>query len=254
MKLVFIGSGSAFTVGTNNYNSNILLRDESTGANLLIDCGSDARHALYDLGFTYKDITDVYISHLHADHVGGLEWLALTTFFDPSCNKPNLYANKIIIQEMWKHALSAGMSTLQGVNASLKSFFNVHEVEKNESFIWNRVEFQTVQTVHVVAGFMFMPSYGLIFKINNTKIFITTDTQFAPHQLNDFYKSVDIIFQDCETSPHPSTVHAHFNELIILDESIKKKMWLYHYNPGPLPDAKKHGFLGFVKRKQTFEF
>jgi len=31
-------------------------------------------------------------------------------------------------------------------------------------------------------------------------------------------------------------VHAHYDELLTLP---KKKMWLYHYGPGPLPDAKK---------------
>ncbi|MEM7589467.1 MAG: ribonuclease Z, partial [Myxococcota bacterium] len=28
----------------------------------------------------------------------------------------------------------------------------------------------------------------------------------------------------------------------------------YHYNSGKLPDAKKDGFLGFVKRGQVFDF
>lgn len=253
MKLIFIGTGSAFTVG-GNYNSNMLLVDEKNNNKLLIDCGSDARHALFDLGYTYKDIKDVYISHLHADHAGGLEWLALTNKFDPTTKKPNLYIHSNVLKQLWDHSLSGGMRTLQGVIAELKDFFVVHEILENTSFMWNNYTFQLVQMVHVVSGFEFMPSYGLIFTINNTKIFITTDTQFAPFQLRDFYKSVDIIFQDCETILTPSGVHANFKELITLDESIKKKMWLYHYNAGQLPDAKKLGFRGFVERKQVFQF
>jgi hypothetical protein len=31
-------------------------------------------------------------------------------------------------------------------------------------------------------------------------------------------------------------------------------MWLYHYQDGPLPDAKADGFAGFVNQGQTFEF
>ena len=45
-----------------------------------------------------------------------------------------------------------------------------------------------------------------------------------------------------------------FSELDTLPAEIKKKMWLYHYQPGHLPDAKEHGFQGFVKKGQVFEY
>ena len=47
------------------------------GNKLLIDCGSDIRFSLYAAGFSHLDITDIYISHLHADHAGGLEYIGL---------------------------------------------------------------------------------------------------------------------------------------------------------------------------------
>lgn len=254
MKLIFIGSGSAFTVAQGNFNSNMLLIDPNSNRKLLIDCGSDARHALNDLGFSYRDITDAYISHLHADHAGGLEWLALTTKFDTRCKKVNLFANKVIMKDLWNKTLSGGMSTLQGTKPGLSNFFQVHEVEPNGTFTWQGIQFQTVQMVHVVNGFMLMPSFGLIFKANNTRVFITTDTQFAPIQLKDYYDQVDLIFQDCETASSRSGVHAHFDDLSLLDPATKAKMWLYHYNPGALPNAVERGFCGFVNRGQTFDF
>ena len=63
-KLIFLGSGSAFTVGANNFQSNILLVTEQNHK-LLIDCGTDIRLSLYAAGLSYLDITDIYISHLH---------------------------------------------------------------------------------------------------------------------------------------------------------------------------------------------
>ena len=99
-----------------------------------------------------------------------------------------------------------------------------------------------------------MPSFGLIFQINDTKIFITTDTQFTPQQLRDLYLEADIIFHDCETTEYASGVHANYQDLINLEPEIKSKMWLYHFNTIELPDAKKEGFCGFIKRGQTFEF
>lgn len=249
MKLTFIGSGSAFTVGAGNYHSNMLLENEKHS--LLIDCGSDARLALHELGLTYKDIHDVYVSHLHADHVGGLEWLALSTYFDKTCSKPTLFINENLVQDLWHKVLEGGLSS---IGNNLSAFFNLKSIAKNEDFRWNNLEMRLFQTVHVLSGFALLPSYGLIFTANHCKVVITTDTQFSPHQIRDIYQLADIIFQDCETTAIKSGVHAHYEELVQLDPSIKGKMWLYHYNPGPLPDAKKDGFRGFVKRGQCFDF
>jgi ribonuclease BN (tRNA processing enzyme) len=48
MKLTFIGVSSAFAVGKNIFQSNMLL-ESTDGRRLLIDCGSDARHALHPI-------------------------------------------------------------------------------------------------------------------------------------------------------------------------------------------------------------
>ncbi|MEC4984711.1 MAG: ribonuclease Z, partial [Oscillatoria sp. PMC 1076.18] len=62
MKLVFLGSGSAFTIGGDNFQSNIIIESENE-KKLLVDCGSDLRFSLDALGLSYLDITDIYISH-----------------------------------------------------------------------------------------------------------------------------------------------------------------------------------------------
>ena len=68
MELRFAGVGSAFT--TKEYwQSNMIVSHD--GKNLLIDCGGDIRFSLAELNMSYKDIDAVYISHLHADHIGG---------------------------------------------------------------------------------------------------------------------------------------------------------------------------------------
>lgn len=253
MRLTFIGSGSAFTVGGNNYHSNMLLENDK-GKKLLIDCGSDARLALKELGLSYRDIEDVYISHLHSDHCGGLEWLAFSKKFDPECNKPNLYICERLIKPLWTTSLAGGLSSLQTEIATLSSYFHVHPIKENKTFIWNELELRILQTIHVISGFKIVPSFGLLFTVNNLNIFLTTDMAFCPVQMKSFYEISDIIFHDCETSPRKSTVHAHYEELLTLPEQIRKKIWLYHYQPGTLPDAVKDGFRGFVTKGQCFDF
>lgn len=251
MKLIFLGSGSAFTVGHDNYQSNMIFESDR-GRKLLIDCGSDIRFSLNAVGLCHLDITDIYISHLHADHVGGLEYIGFTTKFDPRCNKPNLYASKELAHDLWYRTLSGGMRSIEGELASIDTFFEVHPICKGDSFIWEGVEFKLIRVIHVDNGYFMMPSYGLYFEVDGVKVLLSTDTQFKKN-LNDLYKQADIIFHDCETSFFPSGIHAHYNELMTLPAHIRSKIWLYHYEPGTLPDAEKDGFRGFVKRGQTFE-
>ena len=252
-KLTFLGSGNAFTVGTDNYQSNMILENDK-GKLLLIDCGSDIRWSLYDQNLTYKNIDFVYISHLHADHVGGLEWLAFCRKFNPeTTQKPVLYISQNIVNSLWNHVLSGGLLSLQGEIAELSSYFKVKPIPENSFFEWSDIKMELVQTIHTFSGSYLVPCYGLFFFVNNVNVLITADTRLSPH-LHEFYKKADIIFHDCETSDYKSGVHAHYIELITLDISIKNKMWLYHYESGKLPNAKRDGFRGFVKKGQCFDF
>lgn len=252
MKLLFLGSGSAFTLG-DNYQASMLLKHDN-GQNFLIDCGSDSRWSLNEQKLTYKDIHNIYVSHLHSDHVGGLEWLALVTKFDPACDKPNLYISDTMVGDLWNHVLSGGLRSIENVEANLETFFTIHPIKDNGSFIWQGIEMKLVKTIHYKSGSTVMPTYGLFFTVNGCKIYISADSQFTPDLLAEYYNEADIIFHDCETSPTPTHVHANYKDLITLPEKIKKKMWLYHYNPGPLPKAIEDGFKGFVKKGQSFNF
>ena len=252
-QLLFLGSGSAFTMEADNFHSNMFLISDS-GNKLLIDCGSDIRFSLFSAGFSHLDITDIYISHLHADHVGGLEFVGLTQKFDRRCKRPNLYLSKELASDLWHNTLSGGMRNVQGDVNDLETFFAVHKIEKNGYFFWEKIKFNLIRVIHIDNGYYLMPSYGLFFEVDEVKVFLTTDTQLRLDLLEDIYNQADIIFQDCETSSYPSNVHAHYQELVNLPEEIKNKMWLYGYQPGKLPDARKDGFLGFVKRGQTFDF
>ena len=72
---------------------------------MLIDCGSDIKHSLFEQGLSHTDIDAVYISHLHADHVGGLEWLGFSKLFNDK-KKPKLYISPKLQTELWNNVLS----------------------------------------------------------------------------------------------------------------------------------------------------
>ncbi len=255
MKLVFVGTGSAFTVG-GNYNSNMYFESEN-GKKLLIDCGADVRHALYDLGLDHNAFEAVYISHLHADHIGGMEWLAFKTMFDlKNPHRVDLYFADSMEAPLW-NILAGGLCSLDDVEAELSTYFKLHLVHPDGKFVWQNTEFHLFQTIHQISNKKLFPSFGLEAKIDGYHVILSTDTRFPIHEserLLKLYEPADIIFHDCETNTRKSNVHAHYTELLTLDASIRKKMWLYHYNPGELPDACKDGFRGFIKRGQCFDF
>lgn len=253
MKLQFLGTGAAFTPMSENFQSNMILHADN-GMHLLIDCGSDARHAMAALGYTHRDVDGVYISHFHADHAGGLEWLAFSRHFEGHSIKPKLYVHPDLVTRLWNNVLSGGLQSIEGASpAQLSDFYDLIPMTDTSFFTWEGVVFELVQTIHAFNGTELLPSYGVFFKAGNTHVFITTDTQFKPGRYKEFFEKADIIFHDCDTALIPNPVHSHFLELATLPDAIKSKMWLYHYCSATQFDAIQHGFRGFVVKGQEFD-
>lgn len=252
MKLLFLGVGSGIGLDFEKFQSNMLLITD-TGKKLLIDCGTDIRFSLTKAHYRPKEIDAVFISHLHADHIGGIEWFAFQRKFACVHDVPKLIIHEHLVAPLWDSSLSGGLKTLQDKEASLSDYFEVHEVKDNKSFDWEGLTLHLIQTIHIYSNQKLMPSYGLMIHSKGKSFFITTDTRFTPNEFQQYYQNATLIFHDCETLENPSGVHAHFNELKTLDPAIKAKMWLYHYNDGNLPDAQANGFAGFVRCGQEFD-
>lgn len=250
VRIEFLGSGSAFTLD-DNYNSNILLT-ASSGRKLLVDAGVDLRHSLRARGLSYLDIDDIYISHLHSDHIGGLEYLGLSGRFDPRCQRPRLFIVEQLLEPLWT-CLRGGMGYVAAGESSLADYFVAQPCQ--DQFEWEGVTFQIVALPHVrTETEVIMYSYGLRFRIGDEQVFLTTDTRFELDYLQPHYDAATQVFHDCETSSFKSPVHTHFDDLVGLPAELRAKMWLYHFQPGPLPDAVAAGFRGFVNCGQVFEF
>jgi ribonuclease BN (tRNA processing enzyme) len=288
MLIITLGCGNAFS--TKNFNQQFLLIENNR--KMLIDCGWSTPLALKNAGITVKDIDDVYISHAHADHAGGLEYLAFMRYDwinrpkKASYNDtyaPTLYGNSTFIKELWKHTLSGGLDSMEGFNATIETFFKVPEI--TNSFDWEGWNFKLVQQVHIMAGESIAATYGLLVsKEGHKTIYFTTDSQHcSPNQMTIFYKMADIIIQDCECTGIDTTnkqfkfksgVHANYAELAgwnsanapKLSSDIKSKMLLSHYQDfvsegidgfGNKVDwnqlSKDDGFSGFIHVGQQIE-
>jgi ribonuclease BN (tRNA processing enzyme) len=299
MKLKVIGCGSALDTGDKLGNQSFILEDQNW--RLLIDCGRSTPEMLKRANIDPASITAVYISHLHNDHIGGLEWLGFTRYDWLTKPKhysefkngsaPILIGNEQVIKDLWDHSLKGGMNSMAGFESNLETFFNAAPVSPNDGFCfkfdklgYGESQIDLVQQVHIMAGNIILPSYGLFIKGLKKKVYLTTDAQyFQPEQVRIFYDEADIIIQDCECigvdtenkkMDFKSGVHANYAQLagwddanaMKLGDDIKKKVWLSHYQSfvaenkdykGNYCDwqiqTRDDGLAGFVYVGQEFE-
>ena len=257
VEIIALGTGSAFTM--KNWQTNFIIRVD--GNNLLFDCGSDIRWSLKDQGLSYMDIQALTLSHSHGDHASGIDYIAFPTYFDPRYKakfggKPKLFAERNLMRDLWDKSWRGSLEGLEGIDATLDTYFETYPVNKNGSFEFSGMKFDIVQSIHVSAKYALVDSYGLMFTDpNNKRIYIGSDSQFAPEtSLKAYYTEADIIVHDCETLPYKSGVHSSYTDLRTLSAETKAKMILVHYQDNVLDNweewskkAVDDGFIGFAK-------
>lgn len=242
-------NGTGNTVNLDRGHTSFTIRGAGEGR-LLIDCGGSVPMRLVRTG-ELRNITGVALSHLHADHIGGLETLGFRSYYSHgrrTADKLKLYvATDEFAHRLWEHTLKGGMEPIvdeerRPQKGSLEMFFDVHvgKVVKEDGF--PPVEF--VPTVHI-AG---MENYGFM---------IDKRVHFSGDTIEKLSLKADVIFHDCEfRDPNMMGVHIAYEELL---EAIAKKdrarVYLTHLEPGataqrPLED----GFAGLVDPFQHFQF
>lgn len=206
MKITCLGCGNAFT--KKSFNQTFLL--EEGGKRMLIDNGRTTPEALEMAGINVNSITDVYISHLHGDHIGGLEDMAFKRYdwgrkprsYKEGDYAPRLIGDERLLQDLWDRSLRGGLESMEGFVATLETFFEPVPVKPNKPIIWEGWTMELIQQIHIMSGSMIMWTFGVMFsKEGHKTVYFTTDSQHcSPKQMEEFYRKSDIIFQDCECS------------------------------------------------------
>ncbi|QYR24201.1 MBL fold metallo-hydrolase [Paenibacillus sp. sptzw28] len=236
-----LGTGSAFA--KNYFNTNALFYTDNK--TVMLDCGTTASRSLNQLGKTFNHIDALLISHIHADHIGGMEEFAFQMKFVYN-RKPLLYIPEPIAETLWENSLKGGL--MQDGLGSLEDYFDVRLIAPGApAELLPAFTVEPVRTQHIPGK----PSFSYI--INNS-FFYSADMRFDRELLEELVeRGCETIFHECQFSP-PGIVHTTLDELLSLPRSIQERVWLMHYDDAKPEYEQAIGPMRFVEQHQMYSF
>lgn len=235
-----VGVGDAFTA---KY-FNACLCVESGATRVLIDAPPALARALRELGdrggevMGLDDVDHVIVTHLHGDHVGGLEQLLFWRRFVTQ-RKCAVYAIPEVLAGLWDHRLRGGMDVLMDRDGNrhplaLEDYADVHPLAPAGTV--NHVGGLAVEwrpTVHHI------PTSALRIRVGETVFGYSADTAFDPGLIAWLAES-ELFLHETNYG-----VHTPLDALMTVAPETRARMRLIHYSDlhdvetSPIPCARE---------------
>lgn len=228
MKLFVLGVGDTFT---EKHVTHALLL-EHDGFRLAIDCPDSYRRVLRQARDRLADaahaatldlfaIDDVLVTHVHGDHMNGLEGVAYFKYFAQN-KRLNLHTVAPVKEGLWEHRLVSSMGRLWNGQT-------FRDLAFEDYFAWSEVPLDRTTTIgpFTVRARLtkhHVPTSALLVECAGRCIGISSDTAFDP-ELIAFLSSADIVVHETNYGP----AHTAYGDLLGLDDAVKRKMRLIHY-------------------------
>jgi ribonuclease BN (tRNA processing enzyme) len=210
MHLQFVGCGDAFGSG-GRFNTCFHLM--GTGINALIDCGASSLVALNKLAIKRNDIDVIFISHFHADHVGGMPFFILEASHVLKRDRPLTIAGPPGLKARYPELMETafpGTKTMQ-----LRFPLTLRELE-----IGRRSEIGPIGVTpfHVMHDDRAGPCLGFRFEAEGKVIGFSGDTEWTD-ALIDIGREADLFI--CESYMREKPVKTHM-VLTALEQRLRQ--------------------------------
>ncbi|MBN1475620.1 MBL fold metallo-hydrolase [Candidatus Sumerlaeota bacterium] len=247
-QMLTLGVGDAFS--DRYYHTSFVLMAE--GMHLLIDCPEPIRKILREASeasgrrVNLKDIDDVVLTHLHADHASAWETIChWKRHRQPA--RPRLYTSPEVLDVIWDQRLRAVMGETINLETgevtpnSPSDYFEGHALSYGQETAIGPFHVSIRRTKHVI------PTVGLIVRVGDMRWGYACDTIFDPEHIK-WLSQADMIVHETNDGPHTP-----LEDLMGLPQEIRDKIWLVHYpdsldpNDAPLNCLRQGQLLTLTK-------
>lgn len=243
LQIQMLGTGNAFA--KKYFNNNALV--SSNLFTLLIDCGITAPMAFYTLGKRFDEIDGILVTHLHGDHIGGIEELAYQMYYKYK-KKIHLFVPRELVEPLWENSLKGGLNNGEE-GCSLHTYFHVIPLDEDHPMaISEDLNIELIRTEHIPNK----KSYSLLI---NDSLFYSSDMRFNPELIERVHseKKCKYILHDCQLY-NPGLVHSTLDELLTLPDEIQEKIQLMHYDDNMEDYQGKTGKMTFLIQHQRYDY
>jgi ribonuclease BN (tRNA processing enzyme) len=204
MHLQFVGCGDAFGSG-GRFNTCFHLVGKRINA--LIDCGATSLVSMNRLAINRNDIDAIFISHFHADHVGGLPFFLLEANYVLKRDRPLTVAGPVGLKAHYAEVMEGAFP---GTNAlQLRFPLTLREMEIGKCSDVGHVR---VTPFHVVHDDRAGPCLGLRFEVEDKVIAFSGDTEWTD-TLIDLGREADLFICEAYTRDKPVSTHMALSSL-----------------------------------------
>lgn len=202
MKLTILGSGTVVPSGTRNSAGYFV---ELSDARVMMDCGAGTVHALARYGLPWEQMTHLFISHFHVDHVGELAALFLAFRHGMTIDRSEPFT---IVGPRGLDRVMDGLKLAFGSNLFDTKFpLTVRMVSAGE-----RIELGGDSTLSVMKTPHNTESLAVRIESRGRALCYTGDTAYDD-ELARFFQSADVLISECSFhQPREGVPHLSISE------------------------------------------
>ncbi|KAF0111609.1 MAG: ribonuclease Z [Chloroflexi bacterium] len=184
-RLIILGSSNA--VAKKDQENSYLLVDSGT-RKILVDCGDHPAAGLARAGVTLNEITDLILTHFHADHVGSLPLLIMDMWLEKRSTPLVIYGLEYTIERAKKLLELFDWHMWSGMFAV--TFRTIPESGEEIVICDESIRVSALSVLHLI------PTIGLRFEFATGKVFsYSCDTEPCDNLLK-LAKDADVLLQE----------------------------------------------------------